>query len=72
MSKRTVGMWLYTNGGGDKIAKKIISKLKERENVFLWIVPSSPHSRMARHPEFEKRVNQFLDFVEKEEEKIRK
>jgi ribosomal protein S6--L-glutamate ligase len=32
MSKnRKIGMWLYTNGGGDKIAKKIIKKLKERE-----------------------------------------
>ena len=24
-------MWLYTNGGGDKIGKKIIKKLKERD-----------------------------------------
>ncbi len=28
--KRTIGMWLYTNGGGDAIGKKIIKKLKER------------------------------------------
>jgi len=28
--KRTIGMWLYTNGGGDVIGKKIIKKLKER------------------------------------------
>ncbi|SFV69110.1 Ribosomal protein S6 glutaminyl transferase [hydrothermal vent metagenome] len=28
--KRTIGMWLYKNGGGDNIAKKIIKKLKER------------------------------------------
>ena len=28
---RTIGMWLYKNGGGDKIAKKIIKKLKERD-----------------------------------------
>jgi ribosomal protein S6--L-glutamate ligase len=28
---RTIGMWLYTNSGGDKIGEKIISKLKERE-----------------------------------------
>jgi len=27
---KTIGMWLYTNGGGDKIAKKIIKKLKNR------------------------------------------
>ena len=31
MSDRTIGMWMYTNGGGKEIAKKIISKLKERE-----------------------------------------
>ncbi|EDZ61888.1 protein containing RimK-like ATP-grasp domain [Sulfurimonas gotlandica GD1] len=31
MSKRTIGMWLYTNSGGDKIAKKIIKKLKDRD-----------------------------------------
>ena len=29
--KRTIGMWLYTNSGGDKIAQKIIKKLKERD-----------------------------------------
>jgi len=27
---RKIGMWLYQNGGGDKIEKKIIKKLKER------------------------------------------
>jgi len=27
---RTIGMWLYNNGGGDKIAQKIIKKLKNR------------------------------------------
>ena len=31
MSNRTIGMWLYTNSGGDKIAKKIIKKLKDRD-----------------------------------------
>lgn len=31
MSDRKIGMWLYTNGGGDKIAKKIIKKLRERD-----------------------------------------
>ena len=33
MSKnnRTIGMWLYQNGGGDKIAKKIIKRLKDRD-----------------------------------------
>jgi ribosomal protein S6--L-glutamate ligase len=31
MNNRRIGMWLYTNGGGDKIAKKIIKKLQERE-----------------------------------------
>jgi ribosomal protein S6--L-glutamate ligase len=29
--KRTIGMWLYKNGGGEAIAKKIIKKLKERD-----------------------------------------
>jgi len=29
--KRTIGMWMYKNGGGDKIQKKIIKKLKERD-----------------------------------------
>ena len=29
--ERTIGMWLYQNGGGDAIGKKIIKKLKERE-----------------------------------------
>ena len=28
--KRTIGMWMYSNGGGDKIQKKIIKKLKDR------------------------------------------
>ncbi len=27
---RKIGMWLYSNGGGDKIQKKIVRKLKER------------------------------------------
>ena len=31
MSKRTIGMWMYTNGGGKEIAKKIIKKLKDRD-----------------------------------------
>ncbi len=31
MDKRKIGMWLYKNGGGEKIAKKIIKKLKERD-----------------------------------------
>jgi len=31
MDNRKVGMWLYQNGGGDKIQKKIIKRLKERE-----------------------------------------
>lgn len=29
--KRKIGMWLYKNGGGEAIAKKIIDKLKERD-----------------------------------------
>jgi len=29
-NKRTIGMWLYKNGGGEAIGKKIIKKLKER------------------------------------------
>ena len=29
--KRTIGMWLYQNGGGDAIQKKLIKKLKERD-----------------------------------------
>ena len=31
MPNRKIGMWLYNNGGGDKIAKKIIKKLKGRD-----------------------------------------
>ncbi len=31
MGNRTIGMWLYNNGGGDKISKRIIKKLKERD-----------------------------------------
>ena len=32
MSKnRTIGMWLYQNGGGDIIQKKMIKKLRERD-----------------------------------------
>lgn len=31
MSNRRIGMWLYTNSGGDKIAKKIIKKLRDRD-----------------------------------------
>jgi len=33
--KRTIGMWLYRNGGGDAIAKKMIKKLKERDILTL-------------------------------------
>jgi len=29
--KRTIGMWLYKNGGGEAIGKKIIKKLNERD-----------------------------------------
>jgi len=29
--KRKIGMWLYNNGGGDAIGKKIIEKLKDRD-----------------------------------------
>jgi len=29
--RRTIGMWLYKNGGGDAIGKKIIKKLRERD-----------------------------------------
>jgi ribosomal protein S6--L-glutamate ligase len=29
--KRTIGMWLYRNGGGEAIGKKIKKKLKERD-----------------------------------------
>jgi ribosomal protein S6--L-glutamate ligase len=28
---RKIGMWLYSNGGGEKIQKKIVKKLKERD-----------------------------------------
>jgi ribosomal protein S6--L-glutamate ligase len=28
---RTIGMWLYSNGGGEAIGKKIIKKLKQRD-----------------------------------------
>ena len=28
---RKIGMWLYSNGGGEKIQKKIIKKLRERD-----------------------------------------
>jgi len=31
MANRKIGMWLYKNGGGEKIAKKIIKKLQERD-----------------------------------------
>ncbi len=31
MSRRKIGMWLYQNGGGDKIQEKMISLLKDRE-----------------------------------------
>jgi len=31
MGNRKIGMWLYHNGGGDKIAKKIIKKLRDRD-----------------------------------------
>ena len=31
MSNRKIGMWVYSNGGGDKIQNKIIKKLKERD-----------------------------------------
>ncbi|WP_373005117.1 RimK family alpha-L-glutamate ligase [Sulfurimonas sp.] len=31
MSNRKIGMWLYSNSGGDKIGNKIIKKLKERD-----------------------------------------
>lgn len=28
---RTIGMWLYQNGGGDKIQKKLVKQLRQRE-----------------------------------------
>ncbi len=31
MSNRTIGMWLYSNSGGEAIGKKIIKKLKDRD-----------------------------------------
>lgn len=31
MGKRKIGMWLYQNGGGDKIQEKLIKELKNRE-----------------------------------------
>ena len=31
MSKRKIGMWLYSNSGGEKIGKKIIKKLRDRD-----------------------------------------
>jgi len=31
MSKRQVGIWMYSNGGGDIIQDKLISKLQERD-----------------------------------------
>ena len=31
MADRKIGMWLYSNGGGDKIAKKIIKQLADRD-----------------------------------------
>ncbi len=34
---RKIGMWLYNNGGGDKIQKRLIKKLKERE---IKVVPN--------------------------------
>ena len=30
MDKRTVGIWMYQNGGGDVIERKLVTKLKER------------------------------------------
>ena len=30
MGNREIGMWLYQNGGGDKIQKKLIKQLNER------------------------------------------
>ncbi|WP_062270457.1 hypothetical protein [Endozoicomonas arenosclerae] len=31
MSKYTVGLWLYQNGGGDVIQRKLIERLRERD-----------------------------------------
>lgn len=31
MAARTIGMWLYQNGGGDIIQKQLVDKLKERD-----------------------------------------
>lgn len=31
MKKRTIGMWLYQNSGGDKIQEKMIKQLKKRD-----------------------------------------
>ncbi|QKJ23054.1 ATP-grasp domain-containing protein [Poseidonibacter lekithochrous] len=31
MASRKIGMWMYQNGGGDEIQKKIIEKLEERD-----------------------------------------
>ncbi len=38
--KRKIGMWLYQNGGGDKIQEKIIKKslMKEKLKFFLILI----------------------------------
>ena len=30
MGRKKIGMWLYQNGGGDKIQEKLISLLNEK------------------------------------------
>ena len=49
----------------EKHAEAIWEKIKDKPHVFKWIVPNSPHSRMAKHPEYYTRVERFLEYVEK-------
>jgi len=53
MGNRKIGMWLYKNSGGDKIAKKIIKKLRERDIETLDDIDS---------------IESFEDFTEESDE----
>jgi len=44
---RKIGMWLYQNGGGDKIEEKIINKLKERDIETL--TAQNPRNAVAKN-----------------------
>ncbi len=48
----------------EKHFKPNFETIKDRNDVFTWVVPKSSHSQMAEHPDYFTELGKFLDFVE--------